>query len=241
MLSSRRVIENLLFVFLLTLVACNSAQDKVEIGDEIYSGVEFQMPKVIEPGFSEYTVSITEFNAVPGGQVLNTKAIADAIHNVVSHGGGKVVIPRGIWLTGPIVLQSNVNLHAEAGALVIFSTNKDLYPLVETSFEGLNTVRCQSPIYGKDLENIAITGDGVFDGSGDVWRMVKKSKLTESQWKKLVATGGFVDEKRKIWYPSESFKKGVEISDMNVPKNFDKLEDYTAIRDFLRPVMVSFG
>src|SRR5690606_21072937 len=136
---------------------------------------------------------IKDFGAVADGKTVNTKAIADAIEAASSKGGGEVIIPRGIWLTGPIVLKSNINLHTEHGALVIFTKNFDDYPLVKTSFEGLNTYRCQSPISGRDLENVAITGHGVFDGSGDAWRPVKKSKLTSSHWKNLVASGGVVN------------------------------------------------
>jgi polygalacturonase len=220
-------------------MACGAAAIKPNVTDNIYEGLEFEMPKIIEPEFPAYSVSITEFGAVGDGQTLNSQAIADAIQVVSEKGGGRVVFPRGIWLTGPIILKSNINLHVEAGALVIFSKNKDLYPLIETSFEGLNTVRCLSPIYGKDLENIAFTGEGIFDGSGDVWRQVKRSKMTGSQWKDLVASGGIVDESGKNWYPSESFKKGAEMSDMNVPTHFTTKEEFEEIKDFLRPVMVS--
>lgn len=232
-------VSGLVYLILITMVACNNPHSKQEANKWIYDGVEFQMPEVIEPVFGDYQVSIVDFNAVAGGQVLNTKAIEEAINDVVLHGGGTVIVPRGIWLTGPIVLKSNVNLHVQAGALVVFSPDKDLYPLVQTNFEGLNTVRCHSPIYGKDLENIAITGKGVIDGSGDAWRMVKKSKVTISQWKNLIASGGIVDDKGTTWYPSENFKLGAEISDMNVPRRFKELKEFEAIRDFLRPVMVS--
>ena len=150
-----------------------------------------------------------------------------------------MVIPRGLWLTGPIILKNNINLSIEEGALVIFSSDKDLYPLIETSFEGHNTVRCTSPIYGKDLENIAITGNGVFDGTGEAWRPVKKEKLADSQWKKLVKSGGVLSENGKIWYPSESSLEGQNLSEMNVPKQLGNIEEYKKIKDFLRPVMVS--
>src|SRR6478609_7346200 len=158
--------------------------------DATYKNLEFQMSKVVEPTFVNNKVSIKDFGAVPDGITLNTMSIANAIDAVAKKGGGTVIIPRGIWLTGPIVLKSNINLHTDAGALIIFSKNFDDYPLVETSFEGLNTVRCLSPISGRDLENVAITGKGVFDGSGDTWRWVKKSKMTSDQWKTLVASGG---------------------------------------------------
>ena len=104
------------------------------------------MPRVIEPTFPDYSVSIADYGAIGDGQFLNTDAFSKAIDVVSGKGGGRVVIPRGVWLTGPIILKNNINIHAEAGALVIFSTDKELYPLIETSFEGLKTVRCISPI-----------------------------------------------------------------------------------------------
>jgi polygalacturonase len=130
----------------------------------------FNMPAVKEPVIPANIVNIKDFGAVNDGQTLNTKSIADAIDNVSKKGGGKVIIPRGIWLTGPITLKSNINLYAEEGALVIFSSDKKLYPLLETDFEGQNTVRCTSPISGRNLENIALTGKGVYDGTGEAWR-----------------------------------------------------------------------
>ncbi|GET20287.1 glycoside hydrolase family 28 protein [Prolixibacter denitrificans] len=228
-----------LLLVLAGLFACSEKPAPKVESDNIYDGLEFQMPHITVPTFPDYKVSVTDFGAVGDGQNLNTKAFAEAINDVAKNGGGTVVIPEGIWLTGPIQLKSNINIHADAGALVIFSDNKDLYPLIKTSFEGLNTVRCLSPIYGKDLENIAFTGEGVFDGSGDAWRQVKKSKLTSSQWKKLVASGGIVSKDGETWYPSKSFEKGAELSDMNVPRDFTTMAQFESIRDFLRPVMVS--
>ncbi len=207
--------------------------------DALYKNLEFSMLKIVEPSFANNSVSIKDFGAVADGVTLNTKAFADAIDAVVKKGGGKVIIPRGIWLTGPIVLKSNINLYTEAGALIIFSKNFDDYPLLETSFEGLNTVRCISPIYGKGLENVAITGEGVFDGSGEAWRQVKKSKLTSDQWKTLVASGGILNEAGNTWYPSQKSFDGAKATDnFNVP-NFKTREELEKIKDFLRPVMVS--
>lgn len=100
-------------------------------------------------------------------------------------------------MTGPVVLLSNVNLYAEKNALIVFSSDTSLYPIIDTSFEGLDTKRCQSPISAMNAENIAITGNGVFDGAGDRWRPVKKDKMTERQWKNLVSSGGKVDENGK--------------------------------------------
>ena len=210
-----------------------------EISQDLYANLEFDMPRVVEPSFPDHTLSITDFGAVGDGQALNTQAFTDAIAAVAAQGGGKVVVPAGIWLTGPITLKSNINLHTEKGALVVFSDNFDLYPLVETSFEGLNTIRCISPINGVGLENVAITGEGIFDGSGDAWRPVKKSKMTAGQWKGLLASGGVLNQQGDIWYPTEKALRGAEMSEMNVPENLETKADFEQIRDYLRPVMVS--
>lgn len=231
-------------IFILTLslfmVGCTpSTEMRKDTGFDVYAGLEFDMPRVQEPVIPANTVNLIDFGAVSGGQVLNTQAFADAIEAVTRTGGGKVIIPAGIWLTGPIILKSHLELYTEPGALIIFSADKDLYPVIETSFEGLDTWRCLSPIYGKNLENVAITGHGVWDGSGDAWRFVKRGKLTESQWKELVASGGVVNEKQNEWYPSEQFKMAHETANMNVPSGLTAKEEFEAIRDFLRPVMVS--
>jgi polygalacturonase len=207
--------------------------------DDVSKNLPFKMSPVVVPVFPDNTVRITDFGAVGDGVTLNTVAFSKAIEEVVRRGGGKVVIPRGLWLTGPIVLKSNVNLHAEDGALVVFSRRMEDYPLVETSFEGLNTYRCISPVYGRDLTNVAITGGGIFDGSGDAWRPVKKSKLTDDQWKKLLASGGVVNEAGNTWYPSETSRRGAKVTEnFNVPP-FKTKEEFQTVKDFLRPVMVS--
>jgi polygalacturonase len=235
-----KTISVFLLTFVLTWSGCIQADNKSETSKTIhFEGIEFDMPAIQEPEIPDFEVNIRDFGAVEGGQVLNSKAFADAINAVSEKGGGRVVVPAGIWLTGPIILKSNLELFTESGAVVIFSENKDLYPVIETSFEGLDTWRCISPIYGKNVENVAFTGHGVWDGSGDAWRFVKKSKLTASQWKELVASGGVLNDKKNEWYPSEQFKKAQESANMNVPAGLTTKEEYEAIRDFLRPVMVS--
>lgn len=206
---------------------------------DIYKNIEFKMPQVVETSFPANTVSIKDFGGVAGGKIKNTEAFKKAMDALVKKGGGKLVVPRGIWLTGPIVLQSNINLHIEDGAFITFSKDKSDYPLVDVSFEGLNTIRCQSPISARNATNIAITGKGVIDGNGDAWRAVKKGKLAETEWKKFVSSGGVVSADGKTWYPSESYKKGFESSSsFNVPDKINKSE-LESVKDFLRPVMVS--
>ncbi len=235
-----KTLSRLMLLFIIFSAACaveSTTEDRSTAID--FEGIEFKMPSIQMPVIPDYSVTITDFGAEKGGNVLNTQAFADAINAVSEKGGGKVVIPSGIWLTGPIVLKDNLELHAEAGALIVFSDDKDLYPLVETSFEGVNTWRCISPIYGVDLENIAFTGKGVWDGSGDAWRFVKKSKLSAPQWKKLVASGGVLNEEKDEWYPSEQYKNAMVNADQNIRHDLTTKEDFLQIRDFLRPVMVS--
>lgn len=203
-----------------------------------YEGLAFDMPRVGVPSIPDYTVSIVDFGAIGDGQTLNTDAFERAIDHVVQRGGGRVVIPKGVWLTGPIILQSNLNLHAERGALVRFSPDLDLYPLIETSFEGLDTYRCMSPIYARGVENVAITGEGVFDGAGEAWRPVDRSELTPAQWERKVASGGVVSADGATWYPSEASMRG-DPGNFNVPLDRTTREEFEEVKDFLRPVMVS--
>lgn len=225
-------------------LACQSTNEEIEIKTKtadyghIYEGIEFDMPKVQEPVIPDYEVNIADFGAIGNGVTKNTEAIAKAIEDAANNGGGKVIFPRGMWLTGPIIMKSNINLHLEEGALVLFSPDFDDYPLIATSFEGLNTYRCISPIYAKDVENIAFTGTGVFDGNGDAWRPVKRPKMTDAQWKKLLSRGGVLSDDGQVWYPSEKSKNGDRVKNFNVP-SFETMAEYEEVKDFLRPVMVS--
>ncbi len=228
-----------LTVTMFAVVTNAQPNNKVAQFPDLYQGIEFQMPRVKEPVIPVNSVFITDFGAKKGGQILCTSAFRAAIEALTKKGGGRVVVPCGTWLTGPITLESNIELFTEAGALIIFSADKSLYPLVETNFEGINTFRCSSPVNGRNLENVSITGRGVFDGSGDAWRAVKKEKLTESQWRNLVASGGLVNENGKTWYPSDQYRKGEKMAEMNVPRQIKTREEFEQIRDFLRPVMIS--
>ena len=242
---SRKMLLIIAACLLPFFAGCNScpSTDSPEeiISPDVYAGLPFRMDKVEQPQFPDYSVNIIDFGAVPDGVTLNTQAINNAIKDVNKRGGGKVVIPAGLWLSGPIELLSNVNLYTEKNALVLFTDDHSQFPIIDTSFEGLETRRCQSPISARNAENIAITGHGTFDGNGDTWRPVKMDKLTESQWKKKVASGGIVDEDTKVWYPSEGSRKGaMACVNFNVPEGIETDEEWESIRDWLRPVLLNF-
>lgn len=156
-----------------------------------------QLPKVQQPVFKNVSYNISNYGAKSDGITLNTKAISAAIDDCNKKGGGSVIIPKGFWLTGPIVLKSNVNLHLEKNAVLQFTSDFDQFPLVKGIWEGLAQMRNQSPISADNATSIAITGFGIIDGNGDAWRMVRKDKLNETQWKKLVASGGMLSEDKK--------------------------------------------
>jgi len=198
------------------------------------------LPKITQPVFKKDTINITKFGAKPDGITLNTKAINDAIDACSKKGGGVVLVSQGLWLTGPIVMKSNVNLHVDRDAMILFTSDFDQYPLVEGNWEGRRSARNQSPISGTDLTNIALTGTGVIDGNGDVWRTISKDRLTESQWKKKVASGGVVSANGKLWYPSEKSKKAQENKLNGNLEDGKTLKDFEDIKDYLRPNMVVF-
>ena len=206
--------------------------------EDLYEALPFDMPVVQRPSFPDYQVAIRDFGAKADGETLNTEAINNAIKAVSEKGGGKVVIPEGLWLTGPVVLQNNVNLHVEKNALVLFSGDADLYPLVRTSFEGLDMLRCQSPVSAMNAENIAITGYGVLDGSGDSWRPVKRNKMTDGQWKSLLKSGGVVDESGKVWYPNEGALKASILTGSKEKREISDSE-WEGMKRWLRPVLLS--
>jgi polygalacturonase len=148
---------------------------------------------------TQYGAEANNFSA--SALAANTTAINTAIADASNAGGGEVVIPSGLWVTGSIVMKSNVNLHADRGSVVEFSSNHSAYPLI-TQF-GQQTY--QAPIYAVGLTNIAITGHGVFNGSGNTWNPVKEFQLTNQQWNTLIQSGGVVNN--QTWYPSTQIEQ----------------------------------
>ncbi len=233
------MIKSSLSVILISITLFGAQAKGAYKYEYLYKNMPFEMPRVKAPQFPARTVSITDFGAVGNGKVLCTDAFRKAIDETAAKGGGTVNVPVGVWLTGPIVFKSNINLHLETGAIILFSPDKSLYPLVETIFEGLATKRCQSPVSGRNLTNVAITGGGAIDGNGQVWRPLRKQDVTEKYWKKAISVGGTF-KRPDYWVPSEQYLKGDSMSDMNVPRDLKTDEDFMKIKDFLRPVMISF-
>ena len=232
-----KILGKLILCLLLAGCSMNKQEEENSYKD-LYENLPFEMPEMKKPQIPDLEFNLADYGAKGDGECKNTKAFNKAIEALNEKGGGTLVVPQGIWLTGPIEMVNNMNLHLQKGALIVFSRDFDDYPIVETSFEGLDTRRCQSPISGRNLKNIAITGPGSIDGSGDAWRPVKKQKVTAKHWKQITSKGGAF-KRDDYWFPSEGALKGDALSNMNVPQNLKTEEEWMEIRDFLRSVMVS--
>lgn len=199
----------------------------------------FQKVKVILPEINKQDYNIMDFGAKSGGVFSNTKAISTAVEQA-SKTGGRVIVPDGIWLTGPIELKSGVELHLEDNAVIIFDKNPEEYPLLETDFEGIKRIRATSPIWADHANDIAITGKGVIDGSGHLWRPVKHFKVTERKWNGLLQKSPYIlgNDEGGMWVPSETIFEGRNYGEV-FPDHEGALEEAAPYYDFYRPVMVN--
>jgi polygalacturonase len=157
----------------------------------------FDMPALERPKIPSAVFDIRDFGAVEGGKTKATQAIARAIAKASAAGGGTVLVPPGRWLTGPIHLASNINLHVSTGATLSFSQDfADYLPPVLTRWEGLELYNYSPLVYAKDCENIAITGGGKLDGQGAAWWPWKKTQKQAANQLYDLASAGVPPEKR---------------------------------------------
>lgn len=113
--------------------------------------------------------NIVDYGASKNSGELSTQAILRAIDAASEAGGGTVYVPAGTFLSGAILLKSNIELHLSPGATLSFSTNPEDFPVVESRWEGEKQQVYSPCIFGKDLVNVSITGSGSLDGNGGPW------------------------------------------------------------------------
>ena len=205
---------------------------------EFSSKYQYEIPVVSKPVFKLDTFLVTKYGAKNDLTFNNAPAIQLAINECTAQGGGTVYIPAGFWKSGPIEMKSNVNLHLASGALLQFSNNSADYPLVKTFWEGVEAIRVKSPISGRNLRKIAISGLGIIDGAGEAWRPVKKQKLTSGEWDKLIQTG-VLNDKKDTWYPTVAALKGAADPNAGRTDAGYTLENTEQIKEFLRPNLLS--
>ncbi|MFD0990147.1 glycoside hydrolase family 28 protein [Mariniflexile jejuense] len=165
-----KIFKIVLIGLVLALYSCKENTHQIKF-TEIKVEAPFEMPAIKTPDFSNCKqFLITDFGAVQGDKEKTSKAIADAIFEANKTGGGVVVIPEGEWLTKKIHFKSNVNLHLNKGAVLLFSEKpEDYLPAVHTTWEGMECYNYSPLIYAFKCENIAITGEGKLKAKMDIW------------------------------------------------------------------------
>ncbi|AOW09761.1 glycoside hydrolase family 28 protein [Flavobacterium gilvum] len=149
------------------------AQNNIFPSDSVNAIVKrIQLPIV-----PSYKIEVTKLGA-KGDSISNAKPAFDkAMALCKKNNGGTIIVPKGIYtLNGPIHFVSNVKLHLEDGAKIRFGSNPKDYPLVLTSWEGTMLYNYSPMIYGNNVQNVAITGNGIIDG---------EAKNTWNKWKEL--------------------------------------------------------
>lgn len=197
-----------------------------------------------KPVIPDYWVTLTDFGGIGDGLCSNTQAFASGIAALSEAGGGHLLVPAGIWLTGPIELKSGIDLHLEEGALVLFDKNKEEYPLYIADYEGVKCIRAKSPIGAEEAHDISITGKGVIDGNGHLWRMAKQFKFTPREWeaRKKSSPDTVIDTKEgEVWFPTKSAFDGAmrQEADLETVGAVRALEEAAPYYDYYRPCMVN--
>jgi polygalacturonase len=236
-----KIIGNIkILLSILGIVFPNNLNAQESLQSEVNNHLKnlpFKSFKIHLPSFQDKTFNIKDYGAVGDGHTMNTVAFKKTISACSDAGGGKVLVPPGLWLSGPIELKSNINFHVARGALILFSPDHYDYPIIQPT-QGNFLVA--PPLYGFNLENIAITGQGFLDGNGTTWRPLKRSKVNESLWKKFVNSGGVTNSDNSIWYPSEAARDGIEkFAQLRKSKKEITAEDLLPFRDAMRPRLVS--
>ena len=138
------------------------------------------------------TLSLKDFGAIGDGITLNTQAFEKALKALDKKGGGRLVVPEGIYLTGPLTLKYCTDLHLERGAVILLSPDKR---------DHLKDGKVRPGISASKRHDVSISGEGVIDGNGAWWRPVKRSKVSDVEWKAYLKMGGTVTEDGSLWYP----------------------------------------
>lgn len=172
----------------------------VHAGDyaKYYVNMPVEMPKATPPSIPDNTVNIHDFGGKGDGITLNTTAFNKAISALEKKGGGHLIVPAGIWITGLISMKDNIDLHLEKNAIVMASPDRALF--FKTA-NGKRDSKATPLINASKRKNISITGEGTIDGNGAYWRPVKRSKVSDVEWKEFLNMGGTVTENGQLWYP----------------------------------------
>ena len=176
------------------LLACLTTNVQAQDYTKYYQNLPVELQQVKTPVIPDNSVSLTEVGGVGDGMTLNTEAFKKGISKLTKLGGGHLNVPAGIWLTGPIMLKSNIDLHLDKNAIILLSPDKSL-------FVNEGGDRCHPGIRASKQHDIAITGEGIIDGNGAQWRPVKRGKVSDVEWNAYKEMGGVERQDGQLWYP----------------------------------------
>lgn len=160
--------KSIVFASIMVVLTISCAEKVATVSEsDPWKNMELTIKSLPQTKFQDKIYNINDFGAVADGKTLNTLAFEKAIKTCAENGGGKVVVPNGKYLTGAIHLESNVNLHLEDHAEILFSLNPKDYPIVHTSWEGTEVMNYSPLIYAKNKTNVAVTGKGTLNGQAD--------------------------------------------------------------------------
>ena len=161
-------VPSVILLLVLFLFSCaSSKQISDNSSDVAWANAITKIQDIKEPTFVNKVYNINDYGAKGDGVFNNSEVFKNAIQLCSQNGGGTVLVPTGKFFTGPIHLESNINLHIEEGGEIVFSTNPKDYPLVLTSFEGTEVMNYSPLIYAYQKKNVAITGKGTINGQGN--------------------------------------------------------------------------
>ena len=179
------------YILLLILLAVAGFATAGEYA-KYYRNLPVEMAEPQLPMIPDNSVSLTMFGGVPDGVTDNTGAFAKAVAALAKQGGGHLVVPAGLWLTGPITLKDHIDLHLEKNAMIILTPDRAAH---------LKDGKAQPGINASKRTDISITGEGIIDGNGEWWRGVKRGKVSDTEWNAFRRMGGTVTPKGDLWYP----------------------------------------
>ena len=166
--------------------------------DKYYENLPVKMAMPSVPVIPDYSVNIKDYGGVGDGLTLNTDAFEKAIKALDKKGGGHLVVPEGIWLSGLISLKDNIDLHLEKNAVIMATPDRMQFFKLNN---GVRENKCSPLITASKRTNVSITGEGTIDGNGSVWRPVKRSKVSDTEWNEFKLMGGTEKENGKLWFP----------------------------------------
>ena len=203
------------FMILLALTALTAGAGEFQT---YYRGLPVTLREPALPQIPDDAVSLTDFGGVGDGVTDNTEAFAKAVAALAKQGGGHLVVPAGVWLTGPVTLKDHMDLHLEKNAMIILTPDRAAH---------LKNGKAQPGINASKRTDVSITGEGIIDGNGEWWRGVKRGKMSDTEWNAYKRMGGTVTPKGDLWYPFDL-------------DHFDNIADTYETQEKMRTHLVRF-